>query len=45
VVASLERISAELASLQQHFADQRTDLAVLRSSLLNAAFSGEARHD
>jgi len=41
VVASLERISAELASLQQHFADQRTDLAVLRSSLLNAAFSGE----
>lgn len=42
VVASLERISAELTSLQQHFADQRTDLAVLRSSLLNAAFSGEA---
>ena len=41
VVASLERISAELTSLQQHFADQRTDLAVLRSSLLNAAFSGE----
>ena len=41
VVASLERISAELTSLQQHFADQRTDLAVLRSSLLDAAFSGE----
>lgn len=41
VVASLERISAELTSLQQHFADQRTDLAVLRSFLLNTAFSGE----
>jgi restriction endonuclease S subunit len=41
VVTSLERVSAELTSLQQHFADQRMDLAALRSSLLNAAFSGE----